>query len=158
VNRAEYRGPGIRQHPGEVSADEDRRIWMMKIQRLVITAFSVALMASAAQAQSAQEVHVSLTSYAFTPATITLKSGTTYLLHLTNDSQKGHDFTAAEFFAASTVAPQDKAKVEDDSEVEVGAGKSADVTVTPNRAGTYPLTCSHFLHTTLGMQATIVVQ
>jgi plastocyanin len=131
---------------------------IMKISRPVLALLSVALMVSAAQAQNAQAVHILLTSYAFTPATITLKAGTTYRLHLTNDSNKGHDFTAAEFFAASTIAPEDRARLEDDSELEVGAGKSADITVTPNRAGTYPLTCSHFLHATFGMTGTIVVQ
>jgi plastocyanin len=129
---------------------------IVKIPGLVQTVFSAALMASAAQAQ--EQVHISLTSYAFTPATITLKSGTTYRLHLTNDSTKTHDFTAAEFFAASTVAPEDKGKLEEDSEIEVGAGKSADLTLTPNHAGTYPLTCSHFLHASFGMKGTIVVQ
>ena len=130
----------------------------MKIPQVVLAGFAAALMAPAAQAQSAQEIDVSLTSYAFTPATITLKVGTTYRLHLTSDSGKGHDFTAAEFFAASSIAPPDKAKLEDGSEVEIGAGKSADITLTPNRAGTFPLTCSHFLHTTLGMRGVIVVQ
>jgi uncharacterized cupredoxin-like copper-binding protein len=128
----------------------------MKIPGLVLAGFSAALMVSAAQAQ--EQVHISLTSYAFTPATITLKSGTTYRLHLTNDSTKTHDFTAAEFFAASTIAPADKAKLEEDSEIEVAAGESADLTLTPNRAGTYPLTCSHFLHASFGMKGTIVVQ
>jgi plastocyanin len=130
----------------------------MRIPGVVLAGIAAALLASAAQAQSAQEIHISLTSYAFTPTTITMNAGTTYRLHLTNDSKKGHDFTAAEFFAASTVAPGDKTKLEDESEVEVGAGQSADITLTPNRAGTYPLTCSHFLHTTLGMKGTIVVQ
>ncbi|HUJ45606.1 MAG TPA: cupredoxin domain-containing protein [Rhizomicrobium sp.] len=130
----------------------------MKIPGLVLAAFCAALVASAARAQTAEEISVKLTSYAFTPSTITLKAGKTYRLHLTNGSQKGHDFTAAEFFAASTVAPEDKAKLEEDSEVEVGAGKSVDVTVTPTRAGTYPLTCSHFLHSTFGMTGTIIVQ
>ena len=46
-------------------------------------------------------------------------------------------------FSASTIAPEDKS----------GGGR-----LTPNRAGTYPLTCSHFLHTTFGMKGTIVVQ
>src|SRR2546430_184874 len=128
----------------------------MKIAGVVLAGFSAALMVSAAQAQSAQPMHISLTSYAFTPATISLKAGTTYRLHLTNESRKSHDFSAAEFFAASTVAPDDRAKIEDDSEVEVGAGKSADITLTPNRAGTYPLSCSHFLHAMLGMKGTIV--
>jgi uncharacterized cupredoxin-like copper-binding protein len=119
---------------------------------------SAAFLGSAALAQSPQQVHISLTSYAFTPSTITLKSGTAYRLHLTNDSNKTHDFTATEFFAASTVAPEDKAKLEEDSEIEVGAGKSMDLTVTPNRAGSYPLTCTHFLHAVFGMKGTIVVQ
>jgi plastocyanin len=130
----------------------------MNIRGLVLASSAAALMVSAAQAQSAQGIHISLTSYAFTPATITLKSGTTYRLHLTNDSRKGHNFSAAEFFAASTLAPADKAKLEDDSEVEIDAGKSEDITLTPNRAGTYRLTCSHFLHSMLGMRGTIVVQ
>ena len=130
----------------------------MKIRATILSVFSAVLIASAAHAQTAEDIHVSLTSYAFTPSTITLKAGKTYRLHLTNDSKKGHDFTAAEFFAASTVAPADKDKLEEDSEVEVGAGKSVDVTVTPTRAGTYPLKCSHFLHTTFGMTGTIVVQ
>jgi uncharacterized cupredoxin-like copper-binding protein len=130
----------------------------MKILRSVLVCIAAAAGSSAAQAQPAQEIHISLTSYAFTPAAITLKAGTAYRLHLTNDSSKGHDFTAAEFFAASTIAPEDRAKLEDDSEVEVDAGKSADITVTPNRAGTYPLTCSHFLHTAFGMKGMIVVQ
>jgi uncharacterized cupredoxin-like copper-binding protein len=130
----------------------------MKSPVLVSATLLSILMASAAQAQGVQEVHVSLTSYAFTPATITLKAGTTYRMHLTNDSKKGHDFTAAEFFASSTIAPEDKAKLEDESEVEVDAGKSADITVTPNRAGTYSLTCSHFLHTAFGMKGAIIVR
>lgn len=130
----------------------------MKIRATILSAFSAVLIASAAHAQTAEDIPVSLTSYAFTPSTITLKAGKTYRLHLSNDSSKGHDFTAAEFFAASTVAPGDKGKFGDDNEVEVGAHQAVDITVTPTRAGTYPLTCSHFLHTTFGMKGTIVVQ
>jgi len=44
------------------------------------------------------------------------------------------------------------------AEIEVDAHQSVDIPLTPNRAGTYPLTCSHFMHTTLGMKGTIVVQ
>ncbi len=130
----------------------------MNFPGLIFAGLFAVSLASAAEAQTAELVHISLTSYAFTPSTVALKAGTTYRLHLTNDSGKSHDFTAAGFFAASTVAPEDKAKLEEDSEVEVEAGKSADITLTPNRAGTYPLTCSEFLHTTFGMKGTIVVQ
>jgi uncharacterized cupredoxin-like copper-binding protein len=130
----------------------------MKFSGLIFAGLFTVSMASAAAAQGVEQVHISLTSYAFTPSTITLKAGTTYRLHLTNDSGKTHDFTAAGFFAASTVAPEDKAKLEEDAEVEVAAHQSADITLTPNRAGSYPLTCSEFMHTTLGMKGTIVVQ
>jgi plastocyanin len=130
----------------------------MRFPVFVLAGFSAAFLGSAAAAQTAEQVHISLTSYAFTPSTITLKSGTTYRLHLTNESNKTHDFTAAEFFAASTVAPEDKAKLEENSEIEVEGGQSVDVTLTPSRAGTYPLTCSHFLHASFGMKGTIVVQ
>lgn len=130
----------------------------MRFPVFVLAGLSAALPLSAALAQAPEVVHVSLTSYAFTPSTITLKAGTAYRLHLTNDSGKTHDFTAAGFFEASTIAPQDKSKLEEDVEIEVEANQSADITLTPNRAGTYPLTCSHFMHTTLGMKGTIVVQ
>ena len=130
----------------------------MRLPVFVLAGLAVALPLSAASAQTPEPVHVSLTSYAFTPSTITLKAGTTYRLHLTNDSGKSHDFTAAGFFGASTIAPEDKSKLEEGAEIEVEANQSADITLTPNRAGTYPLTCSHFMHTTLGMKGTIVVQ
>ena len=129
----------------------------MRFAIFVLAGLSGALPLSAS-AQTPETVHVSLTSYAFTPSTITLKAGTAYRLHLTNDSGKSHDFTAAAFFAASTIAPEDKSKLEEGAEIEVEGGGSADITLTPNRSGTYPLTCSHFMHTTLGMKGTIVVQ
>jgi uncharacterized cupredoxin-like copper-binding protein len=131
---------------------------IMRFPALVSAGLSAALLGSAAAAQAQEQIHVSLTTYAFTPSTITLKVGTPYRLHLTNDSGKSHDFTAGAFFAASTVTPEDKAKVEEGSEIDLDAGQSVDITVTPNRAGTYPLTCSHFLHATFGMKGTIVVQ
>jgi len=40
-------------------------------------------------------------------------------------------------FAPSTIAPEDKSKLEESVEIEVEANQSADITLTPNRAGTY---------------------
>ncbi len=114
------------------------------------------LIAGSAHAQTA--VTVSMTNYAFTPSTLTLKAGQTYRLHFSNDSGKGHDFTAREFFQSSTIAPQDKDKLEDGEEVELDGGKSADITLTPNKPGTYAVTCTHFMHAMMGMTGTIVVQ
>ena len=128
----------------------------MKI--VVLASLTALALAGTAEGQTVQQVDVQLTDYAFTPSTLNLKAGTTYRLHLVNASSKGHDFTAREFFAASQVAAADQAKLEDGEEVEVSGSRTVDITVTPNRAGTYPLTCSHFMHTMLGMKGNIVVQ
>jgi len=125
---------------------------------IVCTAFAAAAIVLAVpQIAAAEDATVTLTSYAFTPSALTLKSGTTYKLHLVNSASKDHNFSAPEFFAASTIAPEDKSKVSDGA-VEVGEGATVDVTVTPNKAGSYNLNCSHFMHTMLGMKGTIIVQ
>jgi plastocyanin len=114
------------------------------------------VLTAAAGAQTA--VTVSMTNYAFTPGTLNLKSGETYRIHFSNDANKSHDFAAREFFASSTIAPEDKAKIEEDGEVELEGGQSADITLTPNHAGTYSVTCTHFMHSMLGMKGTVVVR
>jgi uncharacterized cupredoxin-like copper-binding protein len=113
------------------------------------------LMFGSANAQTA--ITVSMTNYAFTPSTLNLKAGETYRIHFSNDASKSHDFTAREFFQSSTIATADKNKLEDGEEVELEGGQSADITLTPNRPGTYAVTCSHFMHTMLGMKGQIVV-
>lgn len=113
--------------------------------------------AQPAAPQPAAAINISLTSYAFTPSTINLVAGTTYRLHLSNDGSRAHSFNAPEFFAASQIAPAGQSKVED-GKVELDGGEALDLTVTPSRAGTYPLDCSHFMHSVLGMHGKIVVQ
>ena len=128
--------------------------------RSTLLALAIApLLAGAAFAQSATTISVSLTNFKFTPNTITLKSGTTYTLHLVNNGGSAHDFAAPEFFKASTVAAADKSKVDsDDGDVDLDSGQSVDITLTPTKPGTYKLTCTHFMHETFGMVGQIVVQ
>ena len=102
-------------------------------------------------------INISLTNYAFTPGALNLKTGTTYHLHFINSGSKDHNFSAPEFFAASAVAPEDEAKVKKGL-VSLESGQSVDVTVTPSRAGTYPVECTHFMHKSMGMHGSIVVQ
>jgi uncharacterized cupredoxin-like copper-binding protein len=123
---------------------------------LIGTLVTSLVLTAAAGAQTA--ITVSLTSYAFTPGTLNLKAGETYRIHFSNDANKSHDFSAHEFFASSTVAPEDKAKIEEDGEVELEGGQSADITLTPNRPGTYAITCTHFMHSMFGMSGKVVVQ
>jgi plastocyanin len=129
----------------------------MFVRKAAVAALMFCALSAPAFAQEATPLTITLSSYAFAPSTITLKSGTTYKLHLVDAVTKDHNFAAPEFFAASTIAPADQSKVQDGA-VEVDDGGSVDVTVTPNKPGTYNLTCTHFMHTMLGMTGKIVVQ
>ena len=139
---------------------------MMKFARPFVFAALLAP-ASTALAQTANPadislintslVNISLTNYAFTPKTIILKAGTAYHLHFINSGSKDHNFSAPEFFAASAVAAEDEAKVKKGL-VDLKNGQSVDVTVTPSRAGTYPVECTHFMHEAMGMHGSITVE
>jgi len=104
----------------------------------------------------AEAINISLSDYAFAPAALNLKAGTAYHLHFTNAGTKDHDFTAPEFFATSQIAPEDQAKIKRGT-VAIDKGKDVDVTVTPG-AGDYKVTCTHFMHSMMGMHGTITVQ
>ena len=110
-----------------------------------------------AQGASQQAINVELSSFAFTPSSLTLQHGRTYRLHLVNTSGGGHDFTAPEFFAASAIAPADRNRVTD-GKVKLAGNQTVDINLTHEKAGTYPLRCSHFLHAGMGMRGSITVQ
>ena len=102
-----------------------------------------------------QRVSVNLSNFSFSPKSIHLRAGRPVLLHLSNTSSGGHDFTARQFFAASALRPQDRGAVRGGS-VEVGKHRSVDIVLVP-RAGRYPLKCGHAFHKTFGMSGEIVV-
>ena len=127
----------------------------MKPMLFAFTALLAFGLSGETRAQS-NGVTVTLSSYAFAPSKLVLKAGAPVTLHFVNSADKSHDFAAPEFFAAASVAPADQAKVAE-GRVELDAHESADVTLTP-KAGTYSLTCTHFMHAMLGMSGSIVVQ
>jgi len=110
-----------------------------------------------AQPSAPETVTVTLSNFKFAPSEIVLQHGRPYRLHLTNGAGGGHDFTAPEFFAASAIAPPDRALVTD-GKVKLAGKGSVDITLTPKRAGVYALRCSHFLHAGMGMSGHITVQ
>jgi plastocyanin len=114
-------------------------------------------LANGALAQTAAPISVTLTDYAFTPDTLDLKAGVTYQMHFVNSGSKDHNFDAPEFFAASKVAPEDEAKVKKGL-VALKDGQSVDVTVTPDKPGSFPVECTHFMHKMMGMHGNITVQ
>jgi plastocyanin len=124
----------------------------------VVAALSLAApSAGGAQDAGPQMVSVELSSFAFSPNALTFQHGRTYRLHLVNTSGGGHDFTAPEFFAASQIAPADRARIAD-GKVKLAGKQSVDVTLTPQKPGTYALHCSHFLHAGMGMKGAITVE
>jgi uncharacterized cupredoxin-like copper-binding protein len=114
---------------------------------------------SAVNAQGAepQVVSIELSSFKFTPDSLTFQHGRAYRLHLVNASGGGHDFTAPEFFASSVIAPANRSEVVG-GKVRLAGKQSVDVVLTPEKPGTYELHCSHFLHSGMGMKGQITVQ
>jgi plastocyanin len=121
-----------------------------------LAALIFAALVPGAHAQTAEPVTISLSDYAFAPAEINLKAGTAYRLHFTNAGTKDHDFTAPEFFAAAQIAPDDQIKVKRGT-VAIDKGQEVEVTVMPG-AGNYKVSCTHFMHSMMGMHGTIAVQ
>ncbi len=133
------------------------------MQIVTITAVAAILFcATSAGAQPAdwdhaQTVNVELSNFKFTPATLSFARGVPYRLHLTNTASGGHNFAAKDLFAASTIDPEDAAKVKN-GEIGLKSGESADVRLIANKAGSYPIRCTHFMHSTFGMTATATVR
>ena len=124
------------------------------MRAFLILPLLLALPLSAAPAQDqTRTVQVELSSFAFAPATITLRGGEPIVLHLVNTGRGGHNFSAPQFFAAASgVAGPVRAGA-----VEVAGHQAVDVRLTPAR-GTYRLRCAHTLHAGFGMRGNIVVQ
>ena len=116
---------------------------------------AIALMAlattSPAAAQPSTQI-ITLDSYRFSPEPIHLKAGQPVTLNFINRSGKGHDFTARSFFANSRITGGSAPN----GEIELKGHQSKTVTLVP-RAGTYGVHCSHFLHSSFGMKAQIIV-
>jgi plastocyanin len=113
---------------------------------------------SAPDWSKAETVEIVLSSYAFTPSTLNLRVGKPYHLVFASSVTKDHNFAAPELFQSGIIADADKAKVSRDGEVEVDDGGTVTVDFVPGKAGTYPFDCTHFMHATLGMKGTAVVQ
>lgn len=108
------------------------------------------------KAQSPARVEVVLANFSFTPSAIALKEGQPVTLHFVNNGSGGHDFTAPEFFKAATMDMATRTKLGKKGRIDLSAGESADVTLTP-KAGAYKVKCGHFLHAGFGMTGTITV-
>jgi plastocyanin len=127
------------------------------LRMMIPVALFLAPLPLLAQPVEPVRVEIDLSSFKFEPATITLDHGRPYILHFVNRSGSGHDFVAKAFFAAATVASEDRARTANGG-VELEGNQSVDIHLTIPRPGTYDVHCSHFMHSTFGMKATIIVR
>jgi plastocyanin len=123
---------------------------MLASRLTAVAALTFAAVAPAATQPAVQVIDVQ--SFSFAPKPIHLAAGKRVTLSFVNHSGGGHDFTAPEFFAYSTIsagaAPLGK--------VALPGHAVRTITLIP-RAGTYKAHCSHFLHSSFGMTDVIVV-
>lgn len=104
-----------------------------------------------------QTVTVEMSSFRFTPTTLTLQRGKNYKFHFVNTSSGGHNFAAGKFFLASSIAAQDQRRIVG-GKIELRGGESIDINLVPLQAGTFKIRCSHFMHGAFGMKGAIIVQ
>jgi plastocyanin len=118
---------------------------------LAIAGAFALFIAPSAMAQPAQVV-VQVFSFGIAPRPLHLAAGKPVTLIFVNQSGGGHDFTAREFFAASTIS----AGAAPGGRIALAGHETKTVTLIP-RVGSYEAHCSHFLHAAMGMTDQIIV-
>src|SRR6185312_3922259 len=91
-----------------------------------------------------QTITIQLSNFAFEPDHLRLRAGVPVRLRLVNESGGGHDFSAPGFFATSayfagSAPPRD-------GTIDVAGKSAAEISIVPQRPGTYRVECTHFLH------------
>ncbi len=115
----------------------------------------------AANWDTRKTITVELSEYAFTPKEITLEAGQPYVLEVVNTGELKHEFTAGDFFRTVATRKAETAETEVKvpffTEIEVFAGKKAEIFLIPLIPGTYKLVCEIEGHSEAGMIGTITV-
>jgi len=116
---------------------------------------------AAADWDSAIEVTIELSEFAFAPKDLTLVAGQPYVLKVSNVGTVKHEFTAGEFFRTVATRKAETAesevKVPYFTEIEVFAGKAVEIYLIPLVPGTYELVCEIEGHLEAGMLGSITV-
>lgn len=122
----------------------------------VAVLFGLSCLPAAAAVQSAPPVvEVRLSSFEFTPSTIHLQLGQLQVLRLVG-ARGSHNFSAPALFAASRIDPA-SARAVHGGTVELSEGEVIEIRLTPLTAGTWPVRCTHLLHTAYGMKGEAIV-
>lgn len=120
---------------------------------LPLAAAALAAFASPALASPWPVQRIALANFRYAPGPIVLAAGQPVTLLFVNTAHGGHDFTARDFFARSRII----AGSAPGGRVALSGGQTRSVTLLPV-PGTYRVHCSHFLHSSFGMTAAIIVR
>ena len=106
---------------------------------------------------------VTMTDFAFNPATIVFRRGVPYKLVIENKGIQKHYFTAEEFFRAIATRKlqsntDGEVKAPYFSAIEVYPGRSLDLYFIPVTTGSYHLICTIEGHTGMGMKGEIRIE
>ena len=106
-------------------------------------------------------VTIDMSEFAFTPKNVTLEAGQPYVLEVVNTGTVKHEFTAEDFMRTVAMRKAETAETEVKvpffTEIEVFAGKKAELFLIPLIPGTYELVCEIEGHYEAGMFGTITV-
>ncbi|MDO8483458.1 MAG: cupredoxin domain-containing protein, partial [Candidatus Limnocylindrales bacterium] len=115
----------------------------------------------AANWDTVKTVTIEMSEFAFAPKDITLEAGQPYILEVVNKGTVKHEFTAGDFFRTVATRKAETAETEVKvpffTEIEVFAGKKAELFLIPLIPGTYKLVCEIEGHLEAGMFGTITV-
>ena len=104
---------------------------------------------------AAKTVTVKMTDFDFTPSKVSFEAAQPVKLTLVNDGTDRHDFSAPAFFTGAALRQGSTGPA--GGKISLAKGQSAEIDLVPGAPGTYPLTCTEFLHEMFGMTGTITV-
>jgi uncharacterized cupredoxin-like copper-binding protein len=108
----------------------------------------------------AETVTLSLSEFAFSPTSVTLRAGQPVRLRLVNAGNIAHNFTSPDLFRSVALRPEDGTGARvlaSGGSVEVPAGQTRELLLVPLSPGRHAFECTHPLHATLGMRGEVVV-
>ncbi len=120
-----------------------------------------AALTASADWSNAETVTVSLSEFAFTPASLTFRTGVPYRVVLQNTGGRTHLFVSDGFFKAIAAHSLRSAGGEVANpyleKIAVAPGTTKELLFVAVNPGTYDLVCTVFLHQTFGMTGSISV-
>lgn len=130
----------------------------------LIFVFTLLLSACAGTSQSATEITLGATDFAYSPASVTVPVGKPITLTIKNDGKVEHDFVIQKINVIDVVKQEDgmnmghdMGSMEYDLHTSTQPGESNVIMFTPTEAGTYEFFCTVEGHKEAGMIGELIV-